>query len=371
MVLAEGIEDADGVRHAMTGLLGHFDQLRQRKLHLGYREARLLADNPIGAAGSVVRGHEFHYATVLAAGPTNLWQSLRMPKGNRSAAMAAGADASAARSSTRSRARPELAYAPREIRSNAICWRRPPARTWPYRCGRRARRAAPARPRRTRALTETHAEIEQRRELELAQQHPMRRLGRDMRRQGMIERIAAQLRQRRDRRSADEAIEQHRDPALARRQRRAHDGGQFASRRAPPALASGSERRLRVVQVRGRSPTAFVPGRGRRHPCRGRPSARRRRRTAPRRPPRPPWYSRFPSRRDKRGPSRRDHLVSDATAVRNAASSIAGACVKSAVGCSSASGTTCSLAPAVRASWLIAAPPAAKFATICVVTSAG
>ena len=29
---------------------------------------RLLADNPIGTAGSVVRGHEFHYATVLAAG---------------------------------------------------------------------------------------------------------------------------------------------------------------------------------------------------------------------------------------------------------------------------------------------------------------
>jgi hypothetical protein len=51
-----------------------------------------------------------------------------------------------------------------------------------------------------RSLTETHAEIEERRELELAQQHPMRRLGRDMRRQGMIERIAAQLRQRRDRR---------------------------------------------------------------------------------------------------------------------------------------------------------------------------
>jgi cobyrinic acid a,c-diamide synthase len=68
MVLGEGIEDADGVRHAMTGLLGHSTSFARRKLHLGYREARLLADNPIGAAGSVVRGHEFHYATVLAAG---------------------------------------------------------------------------------------------------------------------------------------------------------------------------------------------------------------------------------------------------------------------------------------------------------------
>jgi cobyrinic acid a,c-diamide synthase len=68
MVLGEGIEDADGVRHAMTGLLGHSTSFARRKLHLGYREARLLVDNPIGAAGSVVRGHEFHYATVLAAG---------------------------------------------------------------------------------------------------------------------------------------------------------------------------------------------------------------------------------------------------------------------------------------------------------------
>ena len=68
MVLGEGIEDASGVRHAMTGLLGHSTSFAKRKLHLGYREARLLADNPIGTAGSVVRGHEFHYATVLAAG---------------------------------------------------------------------------------------------------------------------------------------------------------------------------------------------------------------------------------------------------------------------------------------------------------------
>jgi cobyrinic acid a,c-diamide synthase len=68
MVLGEGIEDADGVRHAMTGLLGHSTSFARRKLHLGYREARLLADNPIGAAGSVVRGHEFHYATLLSAG---------------------------------------------------------------------------------------------------------------------------------------------------------------------------------------------------------------------------------------------------------------------------------------------------------------
>ena len=68
MVLGEGLEDAQGVRHAMTGLLGHATSFANRKLHLGYREARLLADSPLGPAGSAVRGHEFHYATLISPG---------------------------------------------------------------------------------------------------------------------------------------------------------------------------------------------------------------------------------------------------------------------------------------------------------------
>ena len=40
-----------GVRHAMTGLLGHATSFAERKLHLGYREARLRAISPIGPAG--------------------------------------------------------------------------------------------------------------------------------------------------------------------------------------------------------------------------------------------------------------------------------------------------------------------------------
>lgn len=69
MVLGAGLEDAAGARHAMTGLLGHATSFAKRKLHLGYREARLLADGPLGPAGSIVRGHEFHYATLTDAGP--------------------------------------------------------------------------------------------------------------------------------------------------------------------------------------------------------------------------------------------------------------------------------------------------------------
>jgi cobyrinic acid a,c-diamide synthase len=68
MVLGEGLEDADGTRHAMMGLLGHATSFAQRKLHVGYREARLRVDGAIGAAGTVIRGHEFHYACLLTPG---------------------------------------------------------------------------------------------------------------------------------------------------------------------------------------------------------------------------------------------------------------------------------------------------------------
>jgi cobyrinic acid a,c-diamide synthase len=68
MVLGEAVEDASGVRHAMTGLLGHTTSFAQRKLHLGYRAARLLADGVLGPAGVTLRGHEFHYASLIETG---------------------------------------------------------------------------------------------------------------------------------------------------------------------------------------------------------------------------------------------------------------------------------------------------------------
>jgi cobyrinic acid a,c-diamide synthase len=68
MVLGAGLEDADGVRHEMTGLLGHETSFAERKLHLGYREARLIAASALGPADGTMRGHEFHYATVTHAG---------------------------------------------------------------------------------------------------------------------------------------------------------------------------------------------------------------------------------------------------------------------------------------------------------------
>ena len=68
MVLGESLEDATGKPHAMTGLLGHATSFAKRKLHLGYRSARLLADTVLGSKGATVRGHEFHYASLTAAG---------------------------------------------------------------------------------------------------------------------------------------------------------------------------------------------------------------------------------------------------------------------------------------------------------------
>jgi cobyrinic acid a,c-diamide synthase len=68
MALGRALEDADGVAHRMAGLLGHVTSFAKRKMNLGYRQARLLADAPIGRAGATVRGHEFHYARLVEAG---------------------------------------------------------------------------------------------------------------------------------------------------------------------------------------------------------------------------------------------------------------------------------------------------------------
>jgi len=67
MVLGAGLVDKDGTRHAMAGLLGLETSYATRRMQLGYRRARLLSDCPMGTSGGLVRGHEFHYATILAA----------------------------------------------------------------------------------------------------------------------------------------------------------------------------------------------------------------------------------------------------------------------------------------------------------------
>jgi cobyrinic acid a,c-diamide synthase len=68
MVLGEWLTDADGHSHPMTGLLPLSTSFAERRLHLGYRCATLLASTPLGDAGARFRGHEFHYATIRQEG---------------------------------------------------------------------------------------------------------------------------------------------------------------------------------------------------------------------------------------------------------------------------------------------------------------
>lgn len=66
MALGEALVDAAGERHRMAGLLGLETSYEKRRLHLGYRRATLLEDMPGQRAGAALRGHEFHYSTILA-----------------------------------------------------------------------------------------------------------------------------------------------------------------------------------------------------------------------------------------------------------------------------------------------------------------
>ena len=68
MVLGDALTDAQGQSHAMLGLLPVETSFATRKLHLGYREARFLSDSPLGNRGDRLRGHEFHYATIVREG---------------------------------------------------------------------------------------------------------------------------------------------------------------------------------------------------------------------------------------------------------------------------------------------------------------
>jgi len=68
MVLGDGLEDADGQRHAMAGLLNLETSFARRRLHIGYRRARLRVDCALGRIGNEIMGHEFHYARTLSAG---------------------------------------------------------------------------------------------------------------------------------------------------------------------------------------------------------------------------------------------------------------------------------------------------------------
>lgn len=72
MALGAGLIDKEGHRHEMAGLLGLVTSYEKRKFHLGYRRA-VLTEPAIGyKKGQALRGHEFHYSTILKQPDTPL-----------------------------------------------------------------------------------------------------------------------------------------------------------------------------------------------------------------------------------------------------------------------------------------------------------
>jgi cobyrinic acid a,c-diamide synthase len=68
MVLGRTLTDADGTTHPMAAMLSVETSFARRKLHLGYRIARLVGDGCLGPSGTRLRGHEFHYASIETPG---------------------------------------------------------------------------------------------------------------------------------------------------------------------------------------------------------------------------------------------------------------------------------------------------------------
>jgi cobyrinic acid a,c-diamide synthase len=74
MVLGEALIDKSGIEHRMAGLLGLVTSHAHRKMHLGYRQATLLAPIAGITAGTRLTGHEFHYSTIVTQGDAPLAQ---------------------------------------------------------------------------------------------------------------------------------------------------------------------------------------------------------------------------------------------------------------------------------------------------------
>jgi cobyrinic acid a,c-diamide synthase len=64
LYLADALEDEAGVLQPMVGLLPTVARMAPKRLTLGYAEVETTRDTPLGPAGSVARGHEFHASRI-------------------------------------------------------------------------------------------------------------------------------------------------------------------------------------------------------------------------------------------------------------------------------------------------------------------
>ena len=65
MAMGAALVDKDGISHKMAGLLGLVTSYEKRKFHLGYRLAKLKYPMAGFSSNTALRGHEFHYSTIL------------------------------------------------------------------------------------------------------------------------------------------------------------------------------------------------------------------------------------------------------------------------------------------------------------------
>ncbi len=68
MYLTQAIRDFAGTAHEMVGLFPAEVVMKKSGLTLGYRTVELSHDCILGASGTIARGHEFHYSTLVPKG---------------------------------------------------------------------------------------------------------------------------------------------------------------------------------------------------------------------------------------------------------------------------------------------------------------
>ncbi len=80
MYLCQALLDAEGRRFPMTGCLPFTTTMTDRLRSLGYREVTLRQDTVIGEKGSALRGHEFHYSSLVQPLQTSVNQVYQISK---------------------------------------------------------------------------------------------------------------------------------------------------------------------------------------------------------------------------------------------------------------------------------------------------
>ncbi len=68
MYLTDAIRDGEGRRHEMVGVFPADAVMRKNGMTLGYRTVEIAESCMLGGAGTVVRGHEFHYSMLEPTG---------------------------------------------------------------------------------------------------------------------------------------------------------------------------------------------------------------------------------------------------------------------------------------------------------------